>query len=137
MANRITIVLALAFAGSIFLLVALHYFLIVVRGIEARGKVVARIVGGGSGGPNRGRVENYRAVVEYEAGGRAHRLETRVATAGILPAYEVGQSVVVRHPAGRSNRGVLVSGVEFFKWSILAALGAVSLFGAIFILLMG
>jgi hypothetical protein len=134
LANRITIVLVLALAGSILLFVALRYFLIALRGIKASGKIAVRIVERSSGGPNKGRVEKYRAVVEYEALGRTHRIETQVATVGILPAYSEGRSVVVRYPEGKPNRGVLVSGVEFLKWSILAAFGAASLVGAMLVL---
>ena len=67
---------------------------------------------------------------------RAFRRLRQKAQTGILPAYEEGQSVLVRYPAGKPGRGVLVSGVELFKWSTLAAFGIASLVGAILLRLL-
>ncbi len=113
----------LTIAGVLVVGVAASYFYALHVGKRVTGTVTQKIVEGSVSGPNRANTRKYRAVIHYQIGERDYRLETRVATAGILPAYEKGQFVTIVYRPQHPGKGLLFTKVELFKWGVLFVVG--------------
>lgn len=127
--NKFTwIAIGLTVTGIVLLGRVARYFYWVAVGEHIVGVVAKHYVHRTHGGPRRNSKVMYSADIAYEFAGQEFQIELQARTGGVLSNYQAGQSVTVVVDARCPNRGLVFSGLEIVKWSVLA-FGALVMLG--------